>query len=459
MPGGAPKGDPYSGMNPFSKASHPARSLATSKPVIRRPCDVMASLILVAGLIFQPYAKANEKSGSAPTKAEVAAKKGDLDALRGQIKSLRKGVASAEIQRADVAGQLKEVEQEISATVRDMNNLTAQRVKEQKALDDLGMQSKALESRLGSQQAQLEKLVYRQYLLGRPDSLRLLLNGDDPNQMARDLHYLTAIGQARSQLLDEIKTSLQRKQAIANATRERAEAISAIEAQQKEQHGKLLAQREKRQRVLEKISANIAQQQRRIGDLQRDEKQLSSLISRLAKSLASNSARRRDELRKNKSQASDSASSRPPSSEIRNESTPEALPAENFGRLKGRLRLPARGVVSNRFGGPRQEGSTWKGLFIRSSAGSDVKAIAAGRVVFADWMRGFGNLMIIDHGSSYLSVYGNNDALLKQAGDVIRGGDTIAAVGNSGGNPESGLYFELRHDGQPLDPLKWVNVK
>lgn len=98
-------------------------------------------------------------------------------------------------------------------------------------------------------------------------------------------------------------------------------------------------------------------------------------------------------------------------------------------------------------------------MFIRSNPGNDVKAIAAGRVVFADWMRGFGNLMIIDHGSSYLSIYGNNDALLKQVGDVIRGGETIAAVGNSGGNPESGLYFELRHDGQPLDPLKWVNVK
>ena len=121
--------------------------------------------------------------------------------------------------------------------------------------------------------------------------------------------------------------------------------------------------------------------------------------------------------------------------------------------------MPARGVVSNRFGSPRQEGSTWKGLFIRAGAGSEVKAIAGGRVVFADWMRGFGNLLIVDHGSSYLSIYGNNDALLKQLGDTVKGGDTVASVGNSGGNPESGLYFELRHRGQPLDPLKWVNLK
>ena len=115
--------------------------------------------------------------------------------------------------------------------------------------------------------------------------------------------------------------------------------------------------------------------------------------------------------------------------------------------------------MSNRFGSARQEGSTWKGLFIRAGVGGEVKAIAAGRVVFADWMRGFGNLIIVDHGGSYLSIYGNNEALLKQSGDNVKGGDTLASVGNSGGNPESGLYFELRFKGQPLDPLKWVNLK
>ena len=112
-----------------------------------------------------------------------------------------------------------------------------------------------------------------------------------------------------------------------------------------------------------------------------------------------------------------------------------------------------------RFGAARQEGSSWKGLFIRAPAGSDVKAIAGGQVVFAEWMRGFGNLLIVDHGGGYLSVYGNNDALVKQSGDAVRGGDVIAAVGNSGGNPESGLYFELRYQGQAMDPLKWVSLK
>jgi len=98
-------------------------------------------------------------------------------------------------------------------------------------------------------------------------------------------------------------------------------------------------------------------------------------------------------------------------------------------------------------------------MFIRAGGGSDVKAIANGRVVFADWMRGFGNLLIIDHGDAYLSIYGNNDSLLKQVGETVKGGEKVATVGNSGGNPESGLYFELRHQGQPIDPMKWASLK
>jgi len=131
----------------------------------------------------------------------------------------------------------------------------------------------------------------------------------------------------------------------------------------------------------------------------------------------------------------------------------------SFGRQKGNLRLPVRGTVAGRFGAPRDGGGTWRGLFIKAGVGTDVKAVATGRVVFAEWMRGFGNILIVDHGNSYLSIYGNNDSLLKQVGQAVKGGETIATVGNSGGNPDSGLYFELRHQGQPIDPMKWASLK
>lgn len=130
-----------------------------------------------------------------------------------------------------------------------------------------------------------------------------------------------------------------------------------------------------------------------------------------------------------------------------------------FAQLRGQLRLPVRGELVGRFGAPRADGgTTWKGVFIRTGVGADVRAVAEGEVVFSDWLRGYGNLLIIDHGSDYLSIYGNNDALLKEVGDRVAGGDAVASVGSSGVGGDSGLYFEIRHQGQALDPMQWVRL-
>ena len=133
-----------------------------------------------------------------------------------------------------------------------------------------------------------------------------------------------------------------------------------------------------------------------------------------------------------------------------------AAPAGAFASLKGQLRAPVAGRIAARFGSKRGDGPSWKGVFIRTGEGSEIHAIAAGRVVFSDWLRGFGNLIIVDHGGQYMSIYGNNQSLLKRVGDAVKGGETIASAGNSGGNEESGLYFELRHQGRAFDPATWV---
>ena len=141
--------------------------------------------------------------------------------------------------------------------------------------------------------------------------------------------------------------------------------------------------------------------------------------------------------------------------------TPEADSAygKPFESLRGQLRLPVRGDVMARFGSKRGDGPSWKGLFIRTPEGSEVKAVASGRVVFSDWLRGFGNLIIVDHGNQYMTIYGNNQALLKRPGDAVKAGDVIASAGNSGGNEQSGLYFEIRHQGRAFDPLGWVTTR
>lgn len=427
----------------------------------------------------------------APPPAAIADKQADLQELRGRIETLRRDLAASEEHQSEAADRLRESERQISSLQRDLYTLGTQRSALQNTLQDLGRQSTELEAKLGQQQAQLEKLVYRQYLQGNPDSLQLLLNGTDPNQMARDLHYLAAIAHARRDMLGEIRATLAKKKALSADAKEHADELAAVEAEQKQRHAELSQQHEERRALLAQISEKVKSQRKEIGNLQENEKRLSQLIDRLGKLLAAQAAEaarakaaeaakakaaeaaQAAQAAKNRQKAQTAANeeqspkSREKTTEPTRPKTVEAVenrqvPEESggqFAKLRGSLRLPSRGVIAGRFGAAREGGGTWKGLFIRAGSGNDVKAVAGGRVVFAEWMRGFGNLLIIDHGDAYLSIYGNNESLLKQVGERVKGGETVATVGNSGGNPESGLYFELRHQGQPIDPMKWASLK
>ena len=436
--------DPRSRRNVLPSAS------AFAPPAFRRfiAYGVLSCASLAAVPAEAARARPEENAGT-QTRAEVSEKKSDLKELRGQIESLQKEMAAVESRRAGAVGEIRNVEREISATQRELHGLSGQRSKLRATLKTLDGEGRELTRRLDELQAQLENLVYRRYLRGQPDALRLLLGGENPNQMARDLYYLSVIGRARQRLLRETEALLEKKRDLSERARERAGELASVEARQKEQHARLLVQREQRKKTLAGISSKIAEQRKEIGNLRRDEKALAQLIARLERIIAAQSRKNAAKLAVSEKRAPGTA----------DELAQEALSASGFAALKGRLRLPVRGTLANRFGGRRQEGSMWKGLFIRAPQGSEVQAVAGGQVVFADWMRGFGNLMIVDHGGNYLSIYGYNDAMLREVGDGVRGGDPIAIAGNSGGDVESGLYFELRHRGQPVDPLEWISLK
>jgi septal ring factor EnvC (AmiA/AmiB activator) len=284
---------------------------------------------------------------------------------------------------------------------------------------------------------------------GDADALQLLIAGRDPNQAARDYHFLALLSQAKATLIGSLRAAADEKKRLAQATREKVDQLAAIEKQQQQERAALLAQRQQRQATLAKVADRIKAQRREIGAMQRDEQRLSKLIQGLARIVAA------------RPRAPEKATRKAEAPELKNERIPDpALAGGAFAALKGKLRLPVKGEIAGRFGSPRAEGgATWKGLFIRAAEGTEVHAVASGRVVFADWLRGFGNLMIVDHGDGFLSVYGNNESLLRQEGDAVKAGEAVATVGNSGGNPESGLYFELRHQGQAFDPLKWASLR
>jgi murein hydrolase activator len=194
---------------------------------------------------------------------------------------------------------------------------------------------------------------------------------------------------------------------------------------------------------VKRLAGEVAKGRREIGRLKRDETRLAKLVEELARALAAKT--KESGKAKGKGRTVDQVAD-------------ASLASKAFATLKGRLKLPVRGELVNRFGAPREEGgATWKGLFIRAGTGETVRAVADGRVVYADWLRGFGNLLILDHGGRYMSLYAYNEGLLRQLGDAVRSGDPISHVGQSGGSSgESGLYFELRHDGRAFDPLQWV---
>jgi septal ring factor EnvC (AmiA/AmiB activator) len=421
------------------------------------------SLWIATTLVLTAAAPAHAKKQNPP---EITKKRSELNELKGRIESLRHEVAEAEESRADVTDQLKAAEQAISDASRRLRELAAQRSAAQNELATLDTETKRLEQQVAVQRERLARVLRSRYQGGETDRLGQLLGGGDPNQSARDAHYFMQLSRAQAALTEELRHSLDEKQRLAESVRVKSAELSAIEENQRKEHADLLAQQTKRKQVLDRIAGDIKARHEKIDSLKRDERRLGDLIERLGR--AARRARkprsappmRRAAPGRSSSPAAPEAGA-PPRSIARIERVPDELAnGISFHQLKGKLHFPIRGELINRFGAPRQEGhSSWKGVFIRAPAGGEVKAVAAGRVVYADWLRGFGNLVIVDHGNSYLSVYGNNEAVFKAEGQPVQAGETIAAVGNSGGNAESGLYFELRHKGQPLDPMKWVTLR
>lgn len=368
-----------------------------------------------------------------------ASQQEQLENLRKRIAAMQREMDKTSESKSEAADTLRESERAISDSKRKLAELARQQRVADRKLDELREQKRQLTGNMTQQQVLLGKLLYRQYLSSDREYLKLLLGSHDPNQVSRDLQYYQYIARSRAAWLATLRGDFAALNAISEATREQYTKLDSLRTEQAAQKKALEKEQDARQRVLGKISQQLRQQRREINRLQRDENQLSQLVDKLTKMLAQPKSH----------------------SLFRNDNLPDSrFDGSPFDQLKGRLALPVKGEVTNRFGTLRPDSTIlWKGLFLRTPSGQDVKTVAAGRVVFADWLRGFGNLLIVDHGKGYMSLYGNNETLYKQVGDMLRGGDTIAAVGNSGGNDDSGLYFELRHESKPLDPMKWLATK
>ena len=360
--------------------------------------------------------------------------KKELGELRERIDQLKREIESAEEDKADVLDQLKQSEQSISQTNRSLHALGQDQQAANTTLAEAQKESKQLRADIQSQQSLLSKLLYQQYINGSQDTLRLVLSLQNPNDISRQVEYYGYLSRSRATLITRLRQDLKQAETAETVVREKNLELTQIHAQQLAEKRALQKEANTRRVTLTKLDKQIGARRKQVTQLERDERRLTQLVERLARVIPTK-----------------------PKTKQR-KAGERAKPASgDFTQLKGRLKLPVTGELTNRFGGQRADtGTAWKGLFIRASTGSSVKALGPGSVVFADWLRGFGNLLIIDHGDGYMSLYGNNEAVLKQEGEQVTAGEIIATVGNSGGNPESGLYFEVRYHSRPIDPLQWV---
>ncbi|MDE1942659.1 MAG: peptidoglycan DD-metalloendopeptidase family protein [Betaproteobacteria bacterium] len=380
----------------------------------------------------------------------------DLEDLRGRIHQLQRELSATEGSKHEAVDALRKSERAISEINRVLRKLDQQHQALQSELGRLHQRSSRTQDAIGQGQAALAALLRHRYEQGASEPLSLLLSGKDPDDIARQMEYLEVLARSRAETLQALHNNLQTLAQVTAEREQKLRQLAQVQAEQASQRKRLQAENQERAKLVANLSSKMKKQKRSLQSLKKDEKRLTRLVEDINRMLARREKERR-RRREERKQAGEAGGKQPPAVAMIDKVPEFGYDSDGFARMKGHLRLPVAGELMNRFGSPRSDtGLSWRGLFIRAPEGREVKAVASGRVVFADWLRGFGNLLIIDHGGSYMSLYGGVQSLFVQVGDLVKGGTTVASAGSTGGNSQSGLYFELRYQSKPFDPMTWV---
>jgi septal ring factor EnvC (AmiA/AmiB activator) len=352
-----------------------------------------------------------------------------LQQLRSRIDGLKNEMGAVLGRKNAADAELEKTEKEIGTVASSLRQLERKISQSRARLDGLQEERQASERNLRGMRSVLARDLRSAYETGQEQQqVRLLLDQDDPASIARLMTYYGYFSRARADRIGRVKSALDALTRAEQAVREQQSDLEKLQAEQVAESERLERVRAERQAVLSRLQAELGERSSELAALERDEKDLQRLVESLRRAL---------------------------------KAVPPATEAfTSPGPLKGKLVWPVDGRISIPFGAVQADGKLRsKGVLVNASAGSDVHAIAAGRVVFADWLRGFGLLLIIDHGKGYMSLYGYNRSLYKEVGDKVGAGEVVAAVGDSGGRERAGLYLELRKDGRPFDPVSWFGGK
>ncbi len=381
-------------------------------------------LLLLMLMITAPVTAA--AAGQSSAERDKAAR---LELLRKKIHQLQASLGKTRNHQQVLRQELKAAEKEIGRLSRSLKKTRTELRRKKQALARLQGRYRKQQAALSRQREALRQQILASYAMGRQGYLKIILNQQDPAQIGRTLAYYDYFNRARARQIAAIQHQLQEITALEERINRETAALQNLLDQQESQVREKERQRSRRQAVLVKLDQEIRTKEQRLQVFLQDEKELVRLLSQLQSVLS--------------------------------DIPPDAGDERPFPAARGRLLWPTNGKLSARFGSQRKKAGKlrWQGIVISAKEGEEVRSVHDGRVAFADWLRGFGLLVIIDHGNGYMSLYAHNQSLYKSVGEWVSRGEVIATVGNSGGRTMPGLYFEIRHNGKPTNPLKWLQAR
>jgi len=378
-------------------------------------CRLSALLLLpLLGLLLAPAQAAD----AGRTRQQIQQLQADIKAFRAEIRS-----TSSEQQRQQQ--QLEQLEVDAGRVDQQLDRLAVQRGELSTDIEALGQRRQELQRSRQQQSAALGEQLALAYRSGQQDKLKLLLNQEQPERVARMLRYHHYFSEARVAAIGQFNQTLDELQAVEQSLTAKQAELAEQQRDLSQQRQKLQQLRASREQLLASLTQEIAGQNRQLAQLEADRARMEKVLQELQRALA------KADL---------------------------AITTQRFSRLKGRLNWPTQGKVVQAYGS-RTHGVQSDGMLIGANAGQAVSAVHNGRVVYSDWLRGYGLVLIIDHGDGYMSLYGHNQSLLKEVGDWVAAGERVAKVGDTGGQARSGLYFAIRHNGKPQNPQPWLNRK
>ncbi|MEN8762338.1 MAG: peptidoglycan DD-metalloendopeptidase family protein [Thiogranum sp.] len=367
-------------------------------------------------------------TANAITAQDAIEKARELNELRARIQSLQQKLEANERKKSHAEKRLHDIENQISESSRALRRIDNELDAKRRQLQALREKQRGQTTQLKRQREHLASEVRTAYAMGHQQQVKLLLNQEQPSAVGRMLVYFGYFSRARLQRIGAMRASLEQLHALEESIAQKTASLTILRSSQQLESQRLRERKQTRKQAVAALSRELKNQGGKLRRLKTNEQQLQELVSSLQELLVDIPA--------------------------------DATRAQPFSTLKGKLRWPTRGRLAKRFGARRGSGGlTWRGVMIEAAEGGDVRAVSQGRVAFSDWMRGFGLLVIIDHGDGYMSLYGHNQALYKEVGEWVDSGEVVALLGASGGQTASGLYFELRHKGQPINPVRWCAGK